>query len=321
MFSIFTINLAFVSGINILMMKAIKEKSKIFPLVTSIAIAWDIGSYLINGDIVPYNVYKINNTIIVGTAHCNKYKTLSKYIQKMLENNDNFYNESNILDANYQETSISIDEINKLPKSFGLDLLKKDCIEIPNDDMYLKSVYFRSSFFYSSSFLGSLKETKFFKDRNIEEDYFLIRKILSISNKLSSMDVYPLFLGKNNVQLDKTDGLNEKPEINDAANEALEILHNRKNKYQFFNECLDFFITLDSFELKWIDIFLGTLLSNEDVIIDKINNAWLPKIKESIDKNMKTSIFIGNAHLNGIIKELKKDYDVKKWNYFIRKFE
>lgn len=291
-------------------------------------LTWEIGTYVIYGNMIPYNVYKINNTILVGTAHSNKYKTLSKDIQEIVEKNDNFYHEISSVQIEHKKEHSGLDRKNKSLETFMIDKIKEGSVELTGDVVKIKSLYFRSSYFYSSSFLNELKKTKLFEKRNIEEDFFLIRFLLFAFDSLDSIDQYPIFLGKNNLQLDKLAELTEKEEVNDARRECDSLIENKMEKLpKFLNECYLFFLSSTSNEMKWIDIYLVDMVSSffnfesDKIILDKRNKFWLPKIKESINKNLKTSVFVGNCHLRGLIEELKKDYQIEKWNYFIRKFE
>ena len=61
---------------------------------------------------------------------------------------------------------------------------------------------------------------------------------------------------------------------------------------------------------------------NDDILVNKRNEAWLPIIKESVDNHCKTTIFVGAAHLAGLIKSFKDEgtYKIEKYSYYEQKF-
>jgi hypothetical protein len=297
-----------------------------FFIINSIMILILIYEYYTR-NLVTYNIYKINNTIIIGTLHPNHHSTIYPEIIKMMDNTDRLYVESK------PQSIFTTDIFNN--KNFCNSIINSN--ELSDEDKIFKFLlsintnfpksYLPSWIFYKKDFIKELKRLDIIRDEIY--DTIQINFLMTYIKLLFCIDRYYVFsfLSKDKqvFELDKNkeEGIKIHVECVDILNKDIisksgifyELSIYKRNLLAIAHVS-----KLDTILLNFVDNFFK--IKNFELFINKRNNLWYPQIKDSIDNNYKSTVLFGDLHLEGIINKLKSEgYNVIKYNYKYKNFE
>lgn len=288
--------------------------------------------YLKNGSKVHYPVYRINNKhILVGSCHVNQINTVDKKIFGIMKECKNLYNEISLSHED-MGTSIFVEElienINSTTENKILTIEKYLELKKMDESIIPKSLV------YPKSFLEKIT----FKDISLTQLLFIHRAV----NEIYAMDHIINIIFKNDKK--PIFALDEIPEaavirqefLNTQVNEK--VLEESKEKshqeYTYdIDQCFQFFYKFPNF-LEWysndrtdyeikrdhiIEYFFPNKM--DDKLVDCRDKAWLTKLKPAMQLEDSSLILVGMAHCKGLVKGLREDYVVEKYNYASEKFE
>ncbi len=283
---------------------------------------YEIVYYLIYGDKVHYPVYKIDDKhIILGSCHSN-------YIDSV---------DINILNEIYACNIVCIEVLNSIPEKTVKTLLEN--INSSNEDKVVNIINsFEGeienskkikNYYYTKSFLDKIKHR--FVDGDVDIKYVLtlhIKIIRDLYGMDSIIQYQSLSKGKKVIALDEE---KKAKEIRNNLYTPVKItetygitLINIVENFNFIKSyLLSFpnFITL--YNEKCSDLMLKAGLITTGIIktdiLDGRNEAWMKKIEDTFTTD-KTAIIVGAAHISGLIKILKKNHKIEKYNYWQNNF-
>ena len=289
---------------------------------------YEIIFYNIYKNRINYEVFKINNTIFLGTYHSNKFNSIPSELLNLLINNDNCFTEDKLItelannDKKVLEYLISLYNLSDEDKFINiLSIFKMNNVSFPLSNI-------NSNLVFNKVFLNKIKNTLSFTDDNIDYSTY---KIISLKNYFLQyyyidqyIKILYLIKDKNIASLD-----HNTQESIIAINEASKLLP--KNiigieNISLFSELFFYYnisISCSNTFYQFISFFANFIgVNNNKILLDDRNKVWLPKIRESIDTNKKTTIFVGQAHLKGIMMYFNNDsgYKIEKYSYFYGKF-